>query len=129
MAHGAPDYTRRVQVTIVAGQPAEEAAAGDIGNYAGGDQTYQTVASWTVTTAKIGELKEILMISNDYDHTEIRITINGTVFETDWSPTSSMPIIFEDLRLAAGAIVLVEAQSTDGTSIDVDVVIIGKEIG
>lgn len=129
MARGAPDWTRQVQIVIVAAQPKVEAAAGDIGNYAGTDQTYQTVASWTVTTGKIGELKEILIISDAYIYTEVRITIDGTVFETDWSPTSSMPIIFEDLRLAAGAVVLVEAQSTDGTAIDVDVVIIGKEIG
>ena len=128
MAHGAPDWTTQVQVVIVAAQPADEAAAGDIGNYSGTDQTYQTVATWTVATGKVGELKEILIISDDYAHTEIRITTAGTVFETDWSPTSSMPIIFEDLRLAAAAVVLVEAQSTDGTAIDVDAIIIGKEI-
>ena len=129
MAHGAPDWTRQVQIVIVEAQPADEAAAGDIGNYAGTDETYQTVASWTVATGKVGELKEILIISDDYAHTEVQITIAGTVFETDWSPTSAMPIIFEDLRLAAAAVVLVEAKSSDGTAIDVDATIIGKEVG
>jgi len=129
MAHGAPDWTRQVQIVIVEGQPADEAAAGDIGNYSGTDETYQTVATWTVATDKVGELKEILIISDNYAKTEVRITIDGTVFETDWSPTSAMPIIFEDLRLAAAAVVLVEAQSSDGTAIDVDAIIIGKEVG
>ena len=129
MAHGAPDWTDQVQVVIVAAQPSDEAAAGDIGNYSGVHETYQTVATWTVTAEKIGELKEVLIISDDYAHTLVQITIAGTVFETDWSPTSSMPIIFEDLRLAAEAVVLVETKSSDGTAIDVDAIIIGKEVG
>ncbi len=129
MAHGAPDWTDQVQVVIVKGQPADEAAAGDIGNYSGTDTTYQTVATWTVTAEKVGELKEILIISDDYAHTLVQITIAGTVFETNWSPGSSMPIIFEDLRLAAATVVLVEAKSSDGTAIDVDAIIIGKEVG
>jgi len=129
MARGAPDWTRQVQIVIVRAQPLDEAAAGDIGNYSGVLETYQTVATWTVAVGKVGELKEILIISDDYAHTLVQITIAGTVFETDWSPTSSMPIIFEDLRLAAAAVVLVEAKSDDGTAIDVDAIIIGKEVG
>lgn len=104
-------------------------AAGGVGNYSGVLQTYQTVVTWTVTAGKVGELKEILIVTDDYDHTEIQITIAGVVWCTGWSPTSAMPIIFEDLRLAAAAVVLVEAQSDDGTAIDVDAIIVAKEIG
>lgn len=129
MAHGAPDWVTQIQVVIVEAQPADECAAGDAGNYSGVLQTYQTVATWTVATGKIGELKEILIISDNYAKTLAQITIAGTVWETAWSPTSAMPIIFEDLRLAAGAVVLVEAESSDGTAIDVDALIVGKEIG
>lgn len=135
MAHGTPDWVRMSQVAVtvegvpVVPEPATEVAAGDAGNYSGTDTTYQTVATWTITANKVGELKEILVISDDYDHTLVRITIAGTVWETDWSPTSSMPIIFEDLKLDTEATVLVEAKSSDGTAIDVDALIVGKEIG
>lgn len=135
MAKGTPDWVRMVQVVVtvlnvpVVPEPATEVAEGDAGNYSGVLQTYQTVASWTVSAAKVGELKEILIISDDYAHTLAQITIAGVVWETDWSPTQAMPIIFEDLKLAAGAVVLVEAKSSDGTAIDVDAIIVGKEIG
>ncbi len=129
MAHGAPDWTDQVQVVIVKGQPADEAAAGDIGNYSGSDTTYQPLATWTVDPEKTGELKEILIISDDYAHTLVKITIDDEVFETDWSPTSAMPIIFEDLRLAGSAVVKLEAKSSEVIAIDVDAIIVGKEVG
>ena len=135
MARGAPDFITAVQVAVtvesklVLPEPATEVAAGDAGNYSGILQTYQTVATWTVATGKVGELKEILIISDDYAHTLAQITIAGSVWETDWSPTAAMPIIFEDLKLAAASVVLVEAKSSDGTAIDVDALIVGKEIG
>jgi hypothetical protein len=130
-----PDGVQVVQVAVtvenelVLPTPATERAAGDAGNYSGILQTYQTVATWTVATDKVGELKEILIISDKYTKTLAQITIAGVVWETDWSPTAAMPIIFEDLKLAAGAVVLVEAKSSDGTAIDVDALIVGKEIG
>lgn len=135
MARGAPDYITAVQVAVtvdaklVLPEPATEKAAGDAGNYSGIAQTYQEVAKWTIASNKVGELKEILIISNNYDKTLARITIAGVVWETDWSPTSSMPIIFEDLKLASAIVVKVEAKSSDGTAIDVDALIVGKEIG
>lgn len=131
----APDGTLWVQhVNVVVNlptpsEPAKEAAAGDVGRYAGTDTTYQEVASWTVATGKVGELKEITVLSDDYDHTALKITVGAVTFATDWTAQGSMPLIFEDLKLAAGAEVKVEAKSTDGTSITVDAVITGKEIG
>lgn len=135
MARGAPDGVLMIQVAVtvenvpVVPLPATEEAAGGKGNYSGTDTTYQEVTSWTVSTDKVGELKEILVISDDYDHTEVKITIASEVWCTDWSPTSAMPIIFEDLKLAAAAEVKVEVKSSDGTAIDVDAIIVGKEIG
>ena len=131
----APDGTLWVeQISVVLEvptppEPAHESDAGGVGNYSGVLQTYQEVVSWTVATGKIGELKEILIISDDYDHTVIQVTVGTSTWATSWSPTSSMPIIFEDLRLAAGTEVKVEAKSSDGTAIDVDAIIVGKEIG
>lgn len=130
-----PPWVRAMEVVVVVDDapvptmPATEVAAGDIGNYAGTDQAYETVASWTVATGKVGELKEILIITDDYTKTEIRVTVAGVVQEAAWSPTTTMPLIYEDLKLEAGDVVLVEAQSSDGTAIDVDAVILGKEIG
>lgn len=131
----APDGTVWIeQVTVVVDTPtppapAHETAAGAAGNYSGVHETYQVVATWTVTALTIGELKEILILSDDYDHTEIRIIVGVKTWCTGWNPQDAMPIVFEDLRLAAGTIVTVEAQSDDGTAIDVDAIIVGKEIG
>ena len=127
MAHGAPDWTRRVEVVIVEAQPGDEVVAGDAGTYTGTAQTYQEVASWTVSTGKVGELKEITILSTLYAKTQLKITIFDTVWETDWAPQGTIPLIFEDLRGAAAAVTKVECKSSDGTSITVDAVITGKE--
>lgn len=131
----APDGTlwvQHVNVVIdepVPPEPANEVAAGKVGRYSGSDTDYQTVASWTVATGKVGELKEITVLSDDYDHTYLQITVGDIVFATDWIAQGTMPLIFEDLKLAAGKIVKVEAKSTDGTAIVVDACITAKEIG
>ena len=129
MARGAPDWTQKIEVTINAGQPQVEQAAGGVGRYSGVAQTYQTVASWTVAAGKVGELKEILILSDTYAKTLLQVTVGGITWATGWVKLSAMPIIFEDLRLAAAAVVKVEAKSSDGTSIVVDAIIVGKEIG
>ena len=130
-----PDWVRMVQVAVtvnntpIVPEPATERAAGSAGNYSGTSQTYQTVTSWTVATDKVGDLKEILILSSDYDHTLIEIVVGSITWCTNWSPQSSMPIIFEDLKLAAAAVVTISAKSSDGTTIDVDAIIVSKEIG
>ena len=122
-------YEAEKAAALAAAMPAVEAAAGDIGTYTGTDTNYQTVASWTVAAGKTGELKEILILSNDYAKTLVKITVGSVVWCTDWAPSSSMPIIFEDLRLDATTVVKVEVKSSDGTSITVDAIIVAKEIG
>jgi len=127
MAHGSPDWVRQVQVVLVAAQPSDERAAGDGGRYSGSDTSYQTVASWTVATGYRGELKEIIFYTDEWGATTWKITIGSVTFETDWVVQSSLPLIFEDLRLAAADVVKVEAKS-DGTAIVADAVIAGREI-
>jgi hypothetical protein len=129
MARGAPDFIQRIEVTINAGQSSNERAAGGVGRYSGTDTEYQDVVSWIVATGKTGELKEILILSNSYALTLIQIIIGTVTWCTDWVMLSAMPIIFEDLRLAAGIEVLVQAKSSDGSSITVDAIITGKEVG
>lgn len=128
MAHGAPDWIKRIEITINQGQPSVERAAGGAGNYAGSAQTYQSVVTWTVATGYVGELKEILILSDNYAKTKVKITIGVITWCTDWAAQGAMPIIFEDLRLAAASVVKVEAESSDGTAISVDAVITSKEV-
>jgi len=109
--------------------PATENAAGGPGRYSGTATTYQTVAIWTVTADKLGELKEITILSSNYAKTVVQVTIGSVVWATNWTVQAAMPLIFEDLKLAAGSVVKVEAKSSDGTSITVDAVITAKEIG
>jgi hypothetical protein len=110
-------------------EPASENAAGGPGRYTGTATTYQTVVSWTVAADKLGELKEITILSTSYAKTVVRVTIGSVIWATDWTVQAAMPLIFEDLKLAAGAVVKVEVKSSDGTSITVDAVITAKEIG
>lgn len=131
----APDGTLWVQhVTVVIDtpippEPANEVAAGDVGRYSGVDTEYQEVASWTVATGKVGDLKEITILSDNYAKTNLQVTVGDVVFATDWIIQGAIPLVFADLKLAAGKIVKVECRSTDGTAIIVDAVIVGKEIG
>ena len=129
MARGAPDYTKRIEIHFSSGQAAEEYAWGAAGNYSGTSTTYQQAVTATVTVGRVAELKELIILSDDYAHTLVKVTIGSVVWCTDWSPTGAMPIIFEDLRLAAAAVVKVEAKSSTGAAIDVDAIIVGKEVG
>lgn len=130
MTIDAPDYVDSIQININAGQPLSERAAGDTGSYTGVEEVdYQEVALWTVADGYVGELKEIIILSSDYAKTLVQITIGDITYCTDWTPQACIPLIFEDLRLAEGAIVKVETLSSDGTSITVDAVIVGKEVG
>ena len=135
MASGNPDWVRQMVISVVVNNvpvspsTAVERAAGATGRYSGTGQTYQSVATWTVATGKVGELKEILCLSSLYAKTHLKVTAGAIVYATDWIASGALPIIFEDLKLAAGTVIKVEAQSTDGTGIVVDGVIVGKEIG
>ncbi len=131
----APAFSLWVQPVIpveglaVASTETTELAAGDVDSATVTSQTYATLSTWTITAAKVGELKEILVISSNYAKTLLQVTIAGVVYVTGWAPQAAMPLIFEDLKLAAAVVVLVEVKSSDGTSITVDCVIVGKEIG
>jgi len=135
MALDAPDFVTRVQVAVtvenvpVVPEVGTEVAAGASGAYTGTDQTYQSVAKWTVSADKVGELKEILIISSNYALTLVKVSVAGVDEPDDWAPQAAMPLIYEDLKLAAAAEVEVQCKSSDGTSITVDALIVGKEIG
>jgi len=132
----APDGTLWVQpINVVIDiptppEPANETAAGKTGRWTGTDTTaYHVVAHWLVSAGKVGELKEITVLSSKYANTDLKIQIGPIIFTTSWLTQGAMPLIFEDLKLVAGTDVKVCARSTDGTSITVDALIVGKEIG
>jgi len=135
MAHGAPDWVRMVQVAVtvdlvpVVPKETEQRAAGAVGRKANATTGYLTVASWEVAADMVGELKEILILSDDYVNSVFQVTVGDVVWATNWQMKSSMPIIFEDLKLAAGKIVLVEVKSNGTDTVTVDAIIVGKEIG
>ena len=129
MARGAPDWTQKIEVTINSGQPQVEAAAGAAAALTTVSTSYQDVASWTVAAGKVGELKEILVLSSNYAKTLCKVVIGAVTYVTDWAPQSALPLIFEDLRLAAATVVTVSGKSSDGTSVVIDAAIVGKEVG
>lgn len=124
MGNDFPDY-----ISLTGGGPALECAAGKVGRKATALDSYQAVASWEVAALKLGELKEILILSDDYTNSVFQVTVGAIVWATAWQMQSSMPIIFEDLKLAAGEIVLVEVKSDGVNTVTADAIIVGKEIG
>lgn len=135
MARGTPDWVRATEISVSIGgvsivpTTAQQVAAGGVGRYSGTDQTYQEVVKWTVAAEKVGDLKEILILSDTYAKTHIKIEVGTVTWAEDWIVLSSMPVIFEDLLLAAAIEVIVSAKSTDGTAIVVDAIIVSKEMG
>ena len=135
MATDAPDYTLIIEIGITLGSTtvpissATEKAIAAFGTYSGSATTYQTVASWTVATGKTGVLATVELETDDYDKTLWQLTIAGEVKFTDAAPQGPLDLDFSDVNLAAAAVVLLEAKSSDGTAIVADGVITGKEIG
>lgn len=130
-----PDGVQVVQVAVtVESEPvipgvATEVAAGNAARKTTTQTGYVEVAKWTVADLKVGELKEIIILSSDYTKTMCQVTVGSVVWATDWIVISAMPIIFEDLKLSGNTVVKVETKSTTGGSITVDAIIVGKEIG
>jgi hypothetical protein len=135
MANSSPPWVDQVLVAIdVGGTPtvpaaANEAAGGGVGRYSGTALVYQTVKAWTVTAGKVGKLAEISIVTSDYAKTMLRLNIAGVLFMNDCQISTGITIPFNDLTLAAGAVVTLSAESTDGTAIVVDGEIAGREVG
>jgi len=129
MAHGAPDWTEQVQVVIVEAEAKDETAITQLDRLSTSSTSYGTVVSWTVTTDKIGVLHCVEMESDNYVKTRFQLTIAGVVQFTDIQIEASLSLEYPDVKIAAGSEVLLEAKSSDGTAINVDGDILGKEVG
>lgn len=131
----APDGTLWVQqVTVVVDvptppAPAHEYPAGAVGRYSGHAAAYQAVATWTVTAARIGELKEISMVTDDYANTTWKLIVGATTVFNDLVIQAPLTLPFFDLRLAAETVVTLYCHSDGATDIVADGSIAGKEIG
>ena len=132
----APDYVLWSQpVEVVVNTPTPltasaetpiDATAGKVTNT---DQTYQTLATWTVTTAKMGILYGVEMGASDFTKARFRLTIGGVVKWEGVEWPTYVNSHYSEARLAAGAVVLLEGKSSDGTSVDIWGHIEGKEVG
>lgn len=135
MATDAPDYTLIIEIGITLGgnsvppSSTTEKAIAAFGTYSGSATTYQIVASWTVATGKTGILATVELETNSYAKTLWQLTIAGVVAFTGAAPQGPLDLSFPNVNLAAGAVILLEARSSDGTAIVADGVITGKEVG
>ena len=131
----APDGTLWTQIidvvvnTPVPGAPAHETAITQLDRLTTSSTSYQTVVSWTVTAAKIGVLRFVEFMSDDYEKTRFKLTIAGVVQFSNLELGASLTLEWPDVKLAAGKIVKLEAKSSDATEVNVDGDILGKEIG
>jgi len=131
----APDGTLWVQlVEVVVDIPvppssAHETAITRLDRRSTSSTTYGTVVEWTVTAAKIGILQHVELWADDNAKTRWKLTIAGVVQFTDIELGTTLSLEWPDVRLAAGAQVLLEAKSSDGSGINADGDITGKEVG
>lgn len=88
---------------------------------------YQEVVEWTVAVGNEGDLHEVSLFSDDFSKTRFRLTIAGAQQWADRVVGTSLSIPYRANRLPAGAQVLLEARSTDGTLVTVDGSISGAE--
>jgi len=98
--------------------------------YEGGNTDYQTVVRWEVGREhdlKRGDLKEISFESSAYDYTEWMVRISTQVFSGKMTQSTVTVPLPENLELTRGDRVEILCRSTDGTTITVDGLIVGKE--
>lgn len=108
--------------------PGSEEAVTEVDRYSGNLQTYQTLVSWTVSAGRTGYLGQVSMVTDNDTKTHFRLTIAGSEKFADRLLQAPLTLTYPDLRLDAGATVLLEVKSTDGSAITVDGEIAGKEV-
>lgn len=133
---GAPDFTYWFTPVMPVGDdavPAESiyetpvfATEGKISN---SDQTYQTLATWTVTSGKGGKLYRVELASSNYSKTHFKFTIGGVVQWEGLELPSVWTGVQRELPLAPEDVVLLEGKSNDGTAVDMWGMVDGAEVG
>lgn len=136
MAKDAPDGVKLISTTLVVDaepvleQPANETPISETeGKVTDSSESYQTLATWTVSTGKSGVLYGVEMDSDNFAKTHFQLTIGGTVKWTNLELQRPLNIHFAAARLAEAATVLLEGKSNDGTSVNIWGHIEGKAVG
>lgn len=131
----APDWVTTVAVTVIVEnvpvipEAAKEAPAGAVDVWEGDDADYKPVVTWTVTEAKVGELLEVSMITDDYETTQWKLVIGATTFFNDLVILSALTLPLGSLRLKAGTAVTLYAKSDGATTVSTCGSIVAKELG
>ncbi|GAH55095.1 unnamed protein product [marine sediment metagenome] len=129
MVTDAPDFTTKVNVVIIPTAPELEHPAGEVNRYSGSATEYQSLCTWTVTASRIGELKEVSFVTNNYAKTLWMLVIGSDTMLEDVVIQAPLTIPYFDLRIASETVVALSVKSSDGTAIVADGSIVGKEIG
>lgn len=136
MGRDHPDGTlRTIRAEVVANVAVPEIAANETpisvteGKVSNSDQTYQTLATWTVSAGKNGILYGTEFWSDTFGSTHFRLTIGGAEKWADVELPTGLSVFFSDARLAAGTVVLLEGKSSDGNSVNMWGHVEGKEVG
>lgn len=131
----APDgtvWTEIISVVVdtpVPPSPAHEKAITRLHRLPTALMAYGQVVEWTVLGDTIGILRFVEMETDNYEKTRFRLTIDDVVQFFGIEIGASLSLEWPDVKLAAGVQVLLEAMSSDGTAINVDGDILGKEVG
>lgn len=131
----APDgtlWTQIVDVVVdipVPGVPAHETAITRLHRLTTALLVYGQVVEWTVSDDTMGILRFVEMETDNYEKTRFKLTIDGVEQFAGVQIEQCLSLEWPDVKLAAGAQVLLEAASSDGTAINVDGDILGKEVG
>lgn len=136
MAKDAPDGVKLITTTlIVDNEPVPEQPANETpisktqGKVNNSDQSYQTLATWTVTSTKSGVLYGVELDSDNFPKTHFKLTIGGVQKWTNVEFQRPLNMHFAEARLPASTVVLLQGKSNDGTSVNMWGHIEGKEVG
>jgi len=99
-----------------------------VNRHSGTENTYQTVAEWSITENKIGYLEYISVVSSNYAKTLLRLTVDAIQF-TDKAIQTTLNIPYNaEIKYKKKHTIKVECKTTDGTTtITVDGMIKGLE--
>lgn len=96
--------------------------------FTGSSSSYQTLASWTVTTNKRGILTEVAFTRDTSGVAQYKLTIAGETQFEDFAPERDVALPLHGVRLEEGQVVLLQVKSDGATSITVNGSITGGEI-
>jgi hypothetical protein len=128
-----PEWAPAIQIVNVPDKPIiVQPSAGfpiaKVNRYSGTDTEYQTVVEWTLPSDRKGLLDEVSMVSDSYTKTRFKLTIAGDVKFEGITLQAPLTLVWRNAEVEPTKTVLLEAKSSDGSSINVDGSVTGREI-